>query len=1224
MRYRLPSKKRLTVWAVGLLLLLVLLPGALLVGLAWSLYERPQWLLPHINQYLAAQDIRIDELRLAPEGWDRLSFDYLKLDYQGSELEFHQLRLQLKSPVSAKRIWQLLTGEASTPPPGSIDWLMAQLQKVSYRDAGFSLTPELLLPGGDDGGQSLALDLNSVPEIALGPTRISLQRVAGVSDTPNTSLTLDKASKTPSFILLLQKLQLSPSGQLVTELATWLQGGQQETHSGTQTRQETPLLALTADLKAKLANGAPAWRLTSQLHLKALQQALASVEQDPAAAPLISAFKLDEILHAELMPSLGGDLFSQLTLDLTQGNIDSRHCWSAPTIAMPGLEQVALEITPLPLKAKAHNSLADSPLCPSSNAAASFSAKASANARVEAEVEDSDDAGLHFRFSGSTSEQLFELAPLRLTLSTTPAQRQALLALLAANSPSAQASATKAAELESQLAQLQQVLAQEPAIKNQAPPLIAAIELALDQGLGAEFKPAKDNNTKGNAATGNETSMRVSLPNLTVRPLLPALMTEKQQASFGAPINRPRIAELSPSALSNGKRPSLLLALENLQLQLPKATGAQQNTSVSLPQSAKPQGLNSPGFGLSSSGLSSSGLSSSDFSSSDFSSSGSSGSSSPNSKPLSAEQRLELALQQAIQGLRLSLEQLPLEQASTDWRLEASLPSGFRWQSAVAELQLNQGASMALSGKLALEPTNAGQQLDFSLAANPGFSTGAIQAGIEDKSIQLSGFKLSLLAPFSGSFNQGKLKLSLPAVSSQLGELQAKSGPLALSIAQTSLLSPGLSRTLDANLNQKRHLPLLSQLLDERFASRLNLAFDGLNLSQTRHTKLGPRTETLLNLGYGSFSQTIDWQDNRLISEENWQLDNIPLHSRHDFMPIWPKRAKDPLGYRLNSRWTLDTDLADIKALAAKNLPLPPELVLRGETHMIADLKLEGLGRALQLQLDFNPLLSDLSGSISQLPFEGANLSALCRLTLAKEAKAPAEAELNCQQLKASVQAFNPGVLLTNLGLEGQLSLTPELDSNQSTQAKLLPEFRDADIQVRGQGELLKGQMLLPSFRLRLNAPSNAYLVLQGLSLEELLAIQPQEGIYADGIFDGVLPVFITDGQVSVKGGRLAARAPGGLIKVGNNPAVAQMRAGQPYLDFAFSTLEHLQYSTLASTYDMAPDGEAWLKVEVKGQAEGIERPIHLNYSHEENMLQLLRSLTIGDKLQTQIEASMQ
>ncbi len=264
---------------------------------------------------------------------------------------------------------------------------------------------------------------------------------------------------------------------------------QQETHSGTQTRQETPLLALTADLKAKLANGAPAWRLTSQLHLKALQQALASVEQDPAAAPLISAFKLDEIVNAELMPSLGGDLFSQLTLDLTQGNIDSRHCWSTPTIAMPGLEQVALKITPLPLEAKAHNSLTDSPLCPSSNVAASFNANPKASANAKAEVKDSDGAGLRFRFSGSTSEQIFELAPLRLTLSTTPAQRQALLALLAATP--AQTSATKAAELESQLAQLQQVLAQEPAEKKQVKPLIAAIELALDQASTPNSNPPR-------------------------------------------------------------------------------------------------------------------------------------------------------------------------------------------------------------------------------------------------------------------------------------------------------------------------------------------------------------------------------------------------------------------------------------------------------------------------------------------------------------------------------------------------------------------------------------------------------------------------------------------------------------------------------------------------------------------------------------------------------------
>ncbi len=130
-------------------------------------------------------------------------------------------------------------------------------------------------------------------------------------------------------------------------------------------------------------------------------------------------------------------------------------------------------------------------------------------------------------------------------------------------------------------------------------------------------------------------------------------------------------------------------------------------------------------------------------------------------------------------------------------------------------------------------------------------------------------------------------------------------------------------------------------------------------------------------------------------------------------------------------------------------------------------------------------------------------------------------------------------------------------------------------------------------------------------------------GLYADGTFDGVLPVDLIDGKVSVSGGRLAARAPGGLITLSGNPAVDQMRTSQPYLDFAFSTLEHLEYSELASTFDMEPSGDAILNVNVKGHTIGIERPIHLNYSQEENMLLLLKSLQIGDKLQTQIEQSM-
>jgi len=133
--------------------------------------------------------------------------------------------------------------------------------------------------------------------------------------------------------------------------------------------------------------------------------------------------------------------------------------------------------------------------------------------------------------------------------------------------------------------------------------------------------------------------------------------------------------------------------------------------------------------------------------------------------------------------------------------------------------------------------------------------------------------------------------------------------------------------------------------------------------------------------------------------------------------------------------------------------------------------------------------------------------------------------------------------------------------------------------------------------------------LLQGMNLEEVLRIQPQIGIYADGIFDGVLPVDLVDGKVSISGGQLAARAPGGLIAISGNPAVDQMRQSQPYLDFVFSALEHLEYSQLSSSFDMDQTGDANL--------------IHLNYSHEENMLQLFRSLQIGNDLQDRIEKSV-
>ncbi|MGS0726570.1 YdbH domain-containing protein, partial [Shewanella sp. 0m-11] len=205
--------------------------------------------------------------------------------------------------------------------------------------------------------------------------------------------------------------------------------------------------------------------------------------------------------------------------------------------------------------------------------------------------------------------------------------------------------------------------------------------------------------------------------------------------------------------------------------------------------------------------------------------------------------------------------------------------------------------------------------------------------------------------------------------------------------------------------------------------------------------------------------------------------------------------------------------------------------------------------------------------------------------------------------------------------------VAPQPTSTNSKQnlalAQLLLGVKQASVRLTAQGDLLGGQLLIPQFQLNLRKPSSAYFVLQHIDLTKVLAIHPLVGISADGIFDGVLPVSIEKGKASISGGRLAARPPGGYIAIGNNPAVEKMRQSQPYLEFAFSALEHLNYSELSSSFDMDAQGDAKLKVNVKGRSQGIERPIHFNYSQEENMIQLLRSLQIGDNLQNQIERAV-
>lgn len=403
-----------------------------------------------------------------------------------------------------------------------------------------------------------------------------------------------------------------------------------------------------------------------------------------------------------------------------------------------------------------------------------------------------------------------------------------------------------------------------------------------------------------------------------------------------------------------------------------------------------------------------------------------------------------------------------------------------------------------------------------------------------------------------------------------------------------------------------------------------------LNIEKQLSSKGRSRKETVLKLDKLTLAQSLDWKNNTLFGDEHWQVGTVELQSQHKLNLA---TANNPLV--LTGKWVVNTSMTEALALLNQTQPLPSELNVTGNNQLQAQFNLTQQRDQTQFAMQITQSMTELEGFYKDIIFEGGKLQAQCEFTWGQSYKKVSHnkpqdkgyfsslSKLNCPQTLMTFNLFDPGFPLTDIEVEADIALGKDAEKLPDNWIQQLTGLSDTDVSMTAKGKVLSGQFLLPEFNLKLQDKSHAYLLLQAMSLEEVLRIQPQIGIYADGIFDGVLPVDLINGKVSITGGQLAARAPGGLIAISGNPAVEQMRQSQPYLDFVFSTLEHLQYSQLSSSFDMDQAGDAKLLVEVKGRGEGIERPIHLNYSHEENMLQLFRSLQIGNDLQDRIEKSV-
>lgn len=157
---------------------------------------------------------------------------------------------------------------------------------------------------------------------------------------------------------------------------------------------------------------------------------------------------------------------------------------------------------------------------------------------------------------------------------------------------------------------------------------------------------------------------------------------------------------------------------------------------------------------------------------------------------------------------------------------------------------------------------------------------------------------------------------------------------------------------------------------------------------------------------------------------------------------------------------------------------------------------------------------------------------------------------------------------------------------------------------------------------LALNAPSQTVLNIAGLELSEIIKHSAYPDIDSKGVIDGMLPLALTDKGIMIDNGLVFARPPGGYIKVPANTVVKAMGNGNPAFTLTMQILTNFQFDTLQGVIGYTDDGESEFDLKLKGinpEVTGVQ-PINFNYTHQENILKLLKSLRFNEQLIRQIK----
>lgn len=141
---------------------------------------------------------------------------------------------------------------------------------------------------------------------------------------------------------------------------------------------------------------------------------------------------------------------------------------------------------------------------------------------------------------------------------------------------------------------------------------------------------------------------------------------------------------------------------------------------------------------------------------------------------------------------------------------------------------------------------------------------------------------------------------------------------------------------------------------------------------------------------------------------------------------------------------------------------------------------------------------------------------------------------------------------------------------------------------------------------------------LSGIPIQSLLDLQGASKLSATGTIRAEIPLLLDNDAFSIPEGSMDAETKGTIVYSTTPEERAAAGAG---MRLTYEALDNFFYSELVSTITMKPNGDSVISIKLKGRNPDFQenRPVNLNLTIQQNLLDLFRSLTLSSDIEQAI-----